>query len=52
MSKKTRITNANILAEQRYLSKKFINEIDDLKRKLNDITVEKEQLQKKMTKQV
>jgi hypothetical protein len=28
MSKKTRITNANILAEQRYLSKKFINEID------------------------
>ena len=28
MSKKIRITNANILAEQRYLSKKFINEID------------------------
>ena len=28
MSKKTRITNANILAEQRYLSKKFINEIN------------------------
>ena len=28
MSKKIRINNANILAEQRYLSKKFINEID------------------------
>ena len=28
MSKKIRITNANILAEQRYLSKKFINEVD------------------------
>ena len=28
MSKKIRITNANILAEQRYLSKKFINEVE------------------------
>ena len=28
MSKKIRITNSNILAEQRYLLKKFINEVD------------------------